>query len=120
MASAPSAVRASCSEEEYRGFAYTVAAAAAEEWYSGHRLVSAEAIAAGSQSVQSYFGWRSDVRRRIAPARLRDLEVVKTSGSDTTESIDFTPFAQSLDPSLRTKMLQTARPSERPMSCTMC
>ena len=54
MASAPSAVRASCSEVEYRDFAYTVAAAAAEEWCSGLRLVSAEARAAGSQWEQSY------------------------------------------------------------------
>ena len=57
-------VHASYSEEEYRGFAYTVAAAAAGEWCSGHRLVSVEAKAAGSQWEQSYFEWRSDDRRQ--------------------------------------------------------
>ena len=70
MALAPSAVRAGCSEEEYRGSeeeyrgsAYTVAGAGAEESCSGLRLVSADARAAGSLWEQSYFGWRSDVRK---------------------------------------------------------
>ena len=42
-------VRASCFAEEYRGSAYTVAGAEGAEWCSGLRLVSEEAIVAGSQ-----------------------------------------------------------------------